>query len=183
MQSDTASVASGLTASAYLNISLPLLEFILTRKKLGPSWTFPGQKPGNISEASLGFDNIITDMPRIFSILQPAYISCCGLKHLSPRYVIKNQPFIKLIMALINRAVLLHFKEGASRDVYTDASGFGLGAVLVVCIGGRTCNCLHESHFLQGQTELFHYPEKVPCSRLDHFKVSPLHIRLFFHCR
>ncbi|GFT93470.1 retrovirus-related Pol polyprotein from transposon opus [Trichonephila clavipes] len=88
------------------------------------------------------------------------------------------EAFNSLKKALTSDPVLGMYDERASTEIHTDASGYGIGAVLVQIQNNVEKVIAYASRTLtKAEKELFHHRKGMSCHRMGYQQISAVHIR------
>ncbi|GFT49714.1 hypothetical protein TNCV_801001 [Trichonephila clavipes] len=93
------------------------------------------------------------------------------------------EAFNSLKKALTSDPVLGMYDERASTEIHTDASGYGIGAVLVQIQNNVEKVIAYASRTLtKSRKELFHHRKGMSCHRMGYQQISAVHIRKTLYC-
>ncbi|GFY28214.1 hypothetical protein TNCV_4395481 [Trichonephila clavipes] len=93
------------------------------------------------------------------------------------------EAFNSLKKALTSDPVLGMYDERASTEIHTDASGYGIGAVLVQIQNNVEKVIAYASRTLtKAEKELFHHRKGMSCHRMGYQQISAVHIRKTLYC-
>ncbi|GFU28600.1 hypothetical protein TNCV_468071 [Trichonephila clavipes] len=93
------------------------------------------------------------------------------------------EAFNSLKKALTSDPVLGMYDERASTEIHTDASGYGIGAVLVQIQNNVEKVIAYASRTLtKAEKELFHHRKGMSCHRMGYQQIPAVHIRKTLYC-
>ncbi|GFT91272.1 hypothetical protein TNCV_1191031 [Trichonephila clavipes] len=92
------------------------------------------------------------------------------------------EAFNSLKKALTSDPVLGMYDERASTEIHTDASGYGIGAVLVQIQNNVEKVIAYASRTLTKAEKLFHHRKGMSCHRMGYQQISAVHIRKTLYC-
>ncbi|GFU94256.1 transposon Ty3-I Gag-Pol polyprotein [Trichonephila clavipes] len=92
------------------------------------------------------------------------------------------EAFNSLKKALTSDPVLGMYDERASTEIHTDASGYGIGAVLVQIQNNEKVIAYASRTLTKSRKELFHHRKGMSCHRMGYQQISAVHIRETLYC-
>ncbi|GFX46642.1 transposon Ty3-I Gag-Pol polyprotein [Trichonephila clavipes] len=93
------------------------------------------------------------------------------------------EAFNSLKKALTSDPVLGMYDERASTEIHTDASGYGIGAVLVQIQNNVEKVIAYASRTLtKAEKKLFHHRKGMSCHRMGYQQIPAVHIRKTLYC-